>query len=69
MTEKKSALSDRITQLHDEHQTLKERINSMRGKRYLSPEEELEKRTLQKMKLMKKDTLSLLLAPGVRGNA
>jgi uncharacterized protein len=69
MTEKKSALSDRITKLHNEHQTLKERINSMRGKRYLSPEEELEKRTLQKMKLMKKDTLSLLLATGARGNA
>jgi uncharacterized protein YdcH (DUF465 family) len=69
MADKKSVLSERITKLNSEHQTLKERINSMRGKRYLSPEEELEKRTLQKMKLMKKDTLSLLLATGARGNA
>ncbi len=32
----------------------------MRGQRFLTPEEELEKRTLQKLKLMKKDALAAL---------
>ena len=57
-----NGLRDRIIVLRTEHQALKERLNSMRGHRFLTPEEELEKRTLQKLKLMKKDALAALVA-------
>jgi hypothetical protein len=40
----------------------------MQGHRFLTPEEELEKRTLQKLKLLKKDTLAALVAKN-RGTA
>ena len=54
-------LKNRIGSLRSEHQALKERLQSMRGQRFLTPEEELEKRTLQKLKLMKKDALAALV--------
>ena len=59
---KNSGLRARIGVLRTEHQALKERLTSMRGHRFLTPEEELEKRTLQKLKLMKKDALAALVA-------
>ncbi len=59
---KNKGLKDRIIVLRTEHQALKERLVSMRGHRFLTPEEELEKRTLQKLKLMKKDALAALVA-------
>ena len=65
---KNSALTARIGVLRTEHQALKERLVSMRGHRFLTPEEELEKRTLQKLKLMKKDALAALVAQN-RGTA
>jgi hypothetical protein len=65
---KNSALKARIGVLRTEHQALKERLVSMRGHRFLTPEEELEKRTLQKLKLMKKDALAALVAQN-RGTA
>jgi hypothetical protein len=64
-----SGLRDRIIGLRTEHQALKERLNSMRGHRFLTPEEELEKRTLQKLKLMKKDALAALVARNNQGTA
>jgi dynactin complex subunit len=60
MTDNKG-LKGRINSLRGEHEALKERLTSMRGHRFLSPEEELEKRTLQKLKLLKKDALSALI--------
>ena len=48
---KYSGLRARIGVLRTEHQALKERLTSMRGHQFLTPEEELEKRTLQKLKL------------------
>ena len=65
---KNSGLRARIGVLRTEHQALKERLVSMQGHRFLTPEEELEKRTLQKLKLLKKDTLSALVAK-TRGTA
>jgi hypothetical protein len=59
---KKSGLGARIELLSHEHQSLKERLVSMRGQRFLTPEEQLEKKTLQKLKLMKKDALAALVA-------
>ena len=58
---KNTNLKKRIGSLRSEHQALKERLTSMRGQRFLTPEEELEKRTLQKLKLMKKDALAALV--------
>ena len=59
-----SDLRSRITQLKSDHQALKAQLLELRGRPYLSVEEQIEIRTLQKMKLMKKDSLAMLLSLG-----
>jgi uncharacterized protein len=44
-----------------EHQELKHKLEAFRRKLYLTPEEELEKKNIQKLKLASKDRLMELL--------
>jgi len=54
--------SDEYARLEREHRELDERIERLFGDRpYLTPEEEMEKKTLQKQKLAKKDRMFQIL--------
>ena len=57
-------LRSRIEQLKSDHQTLKAQLIELRDRPYLSVEEQIEIRTLQQMKHMKKDSLAMLLSLG-----
>ncbi len=46
--------------LKHEHNELKARLSELNGRLYLSPAEEVEKKTLQKLKLAKKDRIAAL---------
>jgi uncharacterized protein len=47
--------------LYLEHQELKHKLEAFRNKLYLTPEEELEKKRIQKLKLASKDRLMEVL--------
>lgn len=47
--------------LYDEHTKLKNRVEELNGMKFLSPEQELEKKTIQKQKLKAKDRLGEIL--------
>jgi uncharacterized protein len=47
--------------LYLEHQELKHKLETFRNKLYLTPEEELEKKRIQKLKLASKDRLMEVL--------
>lgn len=49
-----------IERLKREHQELKARLSELNSRLYLSPEEEVERKTIQKLKLQKKDRLAAL---------
>jgi len=46
--------------LDREHRALKARLSELNSRLYLSPEEEVERKTMQKLKLAKKDRLAEL---------
>tara|TARA_B100000686_G_scaffold326695_1_gene384787 strand:+ start:813 stop:1040 length:228 start_codon:yes stop_codon:yes gene_type:complete len=50
--------SPEFKKLFDEHTNLKNRVEEMNQRKFLSPKEELEKKNIQKQKLMFKDQLS-----------
>lgn len=56
-----------IERLEREHRELKKRLSELNERRYLSPAEEVEKKTLQKLKLAKKDRLAVLVSYSGRG--
>ncbi len=47
--------------LQREHEELKARLRELDGRLYLSPAEEVERKTLQKLKLAKKDRIATLV--------
>jgi len=51
-----------IEKLKGEHADLKKRVQELYERPYLSPEEQMEAKTLQKMKLLKKDAIAALEA-------
>ena len=51
-----------IEKLRVEHAELKQKVSELHGRSYLSPAEQLEAKTLQKMKLLKKDAIAALEA-------
>lgn len=60
-----AALIDREPELRrywEEHGELERRLGVLQGKLYLSPEEELEKKRLQKLKLAGKDKIMEILS-------
>ncbi len=48
--------------LYEEHQQFKRRLETFREKPYLTTEEEIEKKRIQKLKLAQKDRLMEILA-------
>jgi len=52
---------DKLRTLYLEHQELKHKLEAFRKKLYLTPEEEVEEKRIQKMKLALKDRMMELL--------
>lgn len=53
--------NDEFRKLSEEHRQLDMILAEMDGKRYLTPEEEFERKKIQKQKLMKKDKMAALV--------
>ena len=53
--------SDEYRKLAVEHKSLHEKLSAFDVKVYLSPEEELERNTLKKLKLQKKDRMTRII--------
>jgi len=51
-----------LRRYYEEHLDLERRLNSFQQKLYLTPDEELEKKRLQKLKLAGKDKIMQILA-------
>ena len=51
-----------LQSLYMEHQGLKKQLDTLNHKHYLTPEEELERKRLQKLKLAGKDRMMAILA-------
>jgi uncharacterized protein len=56
-----AAHDDELKALYLEHQELKQKLEAFRNKLYLTPEQELEKKRIQKLKLASKDRLMEVL--------
>lgn len=53
--------SEEFKKLTEEHRSLDHKLTDFSTKRYLNPEEEFEKKRLQKLKLLKKDRMAELI--------
>jgi hypothetical protein len=51
-----------LRNLYDEHLDLKKRLDKLNHKHYLTPEEEIERKRIQKVKLAGKDRMMAILA-------
>ena len=59
------SLVDQVPELQNlyvEHQDLKKKLDKLNHKHYLTPEEEVERKRLQKLKLAGKDRMMAILA-------
>jgi uncharacterized protein len=66
------SLMDEIPELrtlYSEHVGLKKKLDTLNHKHYLTPEEELEKKRIQKLKLAGKDRMMEILAAHRAGGA
>ncbi len=54
--------NDEFKALHEEHKDLKAKLAELKSKVYLTPEEEIEKKNIQKLKLAKKDRMAVLIS-------
>lgn len=52
----------RFRLLYEEHQVLEKELNQLNTKSFLTPDEEIEKRKVQKLKLAGKDEMETLLS-------
>jgi uncharacterized protein YdcH (DUF465 family) len=57
----------RYRKLYEEHLLLEKELVRLNGKRFLTPEEEFERRNIQKMKLAGKDEMESIRKNIVRG--
>jgi len=62
LLEKLKDQNQEFKQLHEEHSKLKDRVEELNNLKFLSPEQELEKKTIQKQKLKAKDRLGEILS-------
>ncbi|MFZ5907871.1 MAG: DUF465 domain-containing protein [Nitrospirota bacterium] len=53
--------NEEFRKLSEEHRNLDSQLAEMDTKRYLSPEEELERKRIQKLKLLRKDRMAELV--------
>jgi hypothetical protein len=58
--EARYSAADRIERLRGEHEELERRLAALDDHVYLTPDEQLERRRIQKLKLQKKDQLHAL---------
>jgi hypothetical protein len=56
----RAAIHDELRSLVAEHASLKTRVVDYQSRRWLSPGEELELRSLQRLKLRRKDRITIL---------
>ena len=56
--------NEEFKKLEDDHRKLDEYLDEMSKKKYLTAEEEMEKKTLQKKKLQYKDKMAQLIKEG-----
>jgi uncharacterized protein YdcH (DUF465 family) len=61
LLEKVQGESEEFKKLYEEHLELKHRVEELNKMSFLSPEQELEKKTVQKQKLKGKDRMSQIL--------
>ncbi len=61
LLEKVQGESDEFKKLYEEHQELKHRVEKLNKLSFLSPEQELEKKTVQKQKLKGKDRMAKII--------
>lgn len=54
--------------LTEEHRDLEELLARIDSKRFLTPEEEVERKTIQKKKLLKKDKMAALIRDFKKGH-
>jgi len=52
----------RFRKLYEEHQLLEKELDNLSDKHFLSPEEEVEKKKMQKLKLAGKDEMEQILS-------
>ncbi len=53
--------NEEFRKLGEEHRSLEEMLSEFNERRYLSPDEEMEKKRIQKLKLLKKDRMAQML--------
>ena len=53
--------NEEFRKLSEEHRNLDELLSAMDSKHYLSPEEEIERKRMQKLKLVRKDRMAELM--------
>ena len=58
LLEKVRTSNDEFRKLYDEHLVLKTRVEELNKMKFLSPEQEVEKKTIQKKKLQQKDRMN-----------
>lgn len=63
-----NAFQSEADRLRREHNELKARLSELNSRLYLNPTEEMERRTIQKLKLAKKDRIASLMV-GYHGNS
>jgi len=61
LLEKVQGESDEFKKLYEEHLELKHRVEKLNKLSFLSPEQELEKKTVQKQKLKGKDRMAKII--------
>jgi hypothetical protein len=61
LLEKVQGENEEFKKLYQEHLDLKHRVEELNKMNFLSPEQELEKKTVQKQKLKGKDRMSQIL--------
>ncbi|TDJ53282.1 MAG: DUF465 domain-containing protein [Nitrospina sp.] len=53
--------NDEFKKLYEEHSQLKHRVEALNHMKFLSPEQEVEKKTIQKHKLRNKDRMTEII--------
>lgn len=58
LLEKVKTSNNEFRKLYDEHLTLKSRVEELNKMKFLTPQQEIEKKTIQKKKLQQKDRMN-----------
>lgn len=61
LVEKLRQENEEFRLLFEEHQALEKQLDGLNRRRYLTPEEEVERKVIQKQKLVKKDRMAAII--------